>query len=151
MDRRGLPTTVRCTSNSHGCQPYSIECQSKSRSILKKPDYPLLLIDTFKFRQDSANELSNSIWMLREVPPGHVSVPDYTEDIGRLLAMRKDHQSVGPFEQIALRSLGQELYPGSNMLVVPGPSNLKVELGTEIVTFLDWTTPEITLTTTRLD
>lgn len=150
-ERRGFATSVRCISKNHGCQPYSPECQNKDHSVLKKPDYPLLLIDTFKFQTESVTEPSTSTWMLKEIPSGHDSVPDDTEDIRRLLAMRKDHQPVPQFEKITLRSLGNELYPRFDMLVVPGPSNFKVELGTKMVTFLDWKTREITLITTLLD
>lgn len=47
-------------------------------------------------------------------------------------------------------SSGGLIYPGSKVLVVCGSPALKVEVKVSSVGFLNWATPEVTVTTTQV-
>lgn len=130
-DADSLAVPIRYVSNSYGCQPYSVESQSGGRAILQTPGYPRLLIETFK--DENITGYSSLMWM-----------QDNSDDGRQLLVRFKDQQRECRFGIMIM----DRFWPGSNMLVVPGPPDLKVEVKVTGVEFLDWITPEVTVTAT---
>lgn len=148
-----FPTPIHCISNSPSCQPYSVECESRGRAILQKSGYPRLLIDTFK--DDSVHNFtgySSLIWKVDDIYLPHDSVSEVRKNARQLLNDLKLYQTVSRFNEVGLSSnISLVKYPGSKLLVVRGSPVLKVEVKVLSVAFLDWTTPEVTVTTTQIE
>lgn len=145
--RKGLHTPIRCVSSSHGCQPFSVQGESGDRAILYKTGYPRLLIDTFS--DDSFTRYSSAIWKLEDIYYSD-GLPDNEESAGRILNKLKLHRTIHRHEDMGSVAVQGLLFADSNVLVVRGPPDLKVEVKVTRVQFLDWTAPEITVTTTRV-
>lgn len=156
----GLRTPIRFLSNSPGCQPYSIECENISHAILQKPGYPRLLIAREAFKDGSEHDTKGYcplIWNMREICLPDGSVLNDTNNARQLLEeirikklfLSSDYK----VEETSPRGVFPPIrtsYSGSKLLMLRGSPDLIVEVYVSQVEFLDWTTPEVTVTLTEM-
>jgi hypothetical protein len=107
-----------------------------------------LLIDTFS--DDSFTRYSSAIWKLEDIYYSDGFLPDNEESAGRILNKLKLHRTIHRHEDMGSTAVQGLLFADSNVLVVRGPPDLKVEVKVTRAQFLDWTAPEITVTTTHV-
>lgn len=131
------------------CRPYSVESQSRGCAILQNPGYLRLIIEIFKDENvQTATGYSSSIWLLKDIHPSYKSGRDGAEIAGELFAKLNEKRVINNGKPGFICTGGWVHY-GSNKLVVHGLSDLQVEVKVTPMEFLDWTTPEVTVITTR--
>lgn len=148
--KEDMRTPICCVSNSPSCQPYSVECESGGRAILRKAGYPLLFIQIFEDSSvQNITECCSLICKLKEFRRSGL-LRDDTESGEQLLSQLKDCHLVDGGGRRCRFPSGALVFGGYEVLVVRGSPRLKVEVKVSSVQFLDWTTAEVTVTTTEV-